>query len=252
VRLTGELRECGATCNAHCLVAKAGVTYEGRTAGNAETDDADAVTVDLTNTAAYTSGGLCQGQAIGCGSGTSCLFGNMTVRDLRLYNAPGGQYTCMYLQPSGASAGLTFDKVHFDICRGGGSSSNIIGQETCGGAGSGGCTRLTSNVTLTDVEVNDHIGHGMMIGGVDGLTVTRGHFHHNGEGFCRTTNTNVGCTGTNTCPGGDCSSDDGMVIGGGIHFTVTAPSSITTVRMASTCAAQERRMTFVPRPRMTG
>ena len=109
VRLTGTFGP--AASGFHCIIPRADVTYEGRTADDEQPAGFDDARIDAAQTLAYP----CHGGAINCRGDSACAgFSRFTLRYLTLANANGVGGEGNQLMPGNTvQTGLVIDHVRF-------------------------------------------------------------------------------------------------------------------------------------------
>lgn len=179
VRLApGTYKDTGAAANTgnHCIIPRANVTYEGRTAADGVLDDHESVVIDVTGTDKYKN--PCGGKPMQTPGGMPAPLSGFVLRDMKMMGGSngGGDIT------STDSSGVLIDRVRFTKNAGAGPGL-FIGKYN-GSPDDPDCVktgRLLKNVTVVDSEFDNNTGTfgGISLGCMDGFTLARLKVHDN-------------------------------------------------------------------------
>jgi hypothetical protein len=204
----------------HCIVADPGVLYEGRNANDTQASSSATAIIDLASTP---ESDPCWSQFIGC---NGCDFHNFQLRSLTLRNARGGPGTPGWMKPVGCSGpGGNCENFTMRHVRISGSRDDSFGfligdWGDCGNGMGRTCTRRTRNVVIDNCEFDNSLGDGLMLGLIDGFTISNTTIHNNGNNWCNPS-VNPSCPTQNFACNPDCNDDDGLNVLGAANGTIT-------------------------------
>jgi len=206
----GTYKKAGSQHN--CIMARSGVTYEGRSAADGVLDDYTSVRIDLAG--CTTTGDInttCNCNGVNAVSSGSSLSG-FAVRDLKIQNAPDGGTSAsagVRVKVGTVTNGFTVDRVWVENV---GRQGMIFQQPSITDVDCSG-SRLLRNLTITDSRVNGARGvfGGIAVGCTDGFFITRNIVHDNYD-----------ASSYSQCLAGasGCNDHDGVQLSGSINGTV--------------------------------
>lgn len=210
----GTYKDTGASANTghHCIIPRANVTYEGRTAADGVLDNHESVVIDVTGTDKYKN--PCGGRPMQTPGGLPAPLSGFTLRDMKMM---GGSNGGADLNGS-ESSGVLIDRVRFTKNTGPGPGL-FVGKYS-GSYSDVDCVlsgRPLKNLTIVDSEFDNNTGifGGLSLGCLDGFTLSRLTVHDN-----RASNVSQAtCTANPSTPG--CDDFDGVQFQGAINGTFT-------------------------------
>lgn len=183
----GTYKDTGSAANTgnHCIIARANVTYEGRTAADGVLDDHESVVIDVTGTDKYKT--TCSGRPMQTPGSFPAPLSGFVLRDMKFM---GGSNGGGHLNGSDSS-GVLVDRVRFT--KNAGSFPGLFVGIYSGSPDDPDCVktgRPLKNVTIVDSEIDANTGTfgGLSLGCMDGFTLTRLAVHDNrGAGISQAT-----------------------------------------------------------------
>lgn len=219
VRLNGTLISIGAVAGGNmCIMAKDGVTYEGRTAADGVADTFTDAVVDGTNSDASNEVSPCKGLMV---NGDDRTFDRFTLRDMTIqngkrtvFNFGGVQFTPPSKNGCPGANGhcfdLTIDRVKITGMASGGMH---IGRHDTPVSTTSKCQGSydVEDVLIVDSNISNNTGHGVVDSCVDGLTYLRTTISFNKPAGCSDILGDPSNRDGQCCFGCACDDGDGII-----------------------------------------